>query len=75
MDTVTNYLDFTKKIALESGSILMDYFGNLESIKNKSTSIDLVTEADIKSEHFLIKSIQKKISRPHNYHRRKSSKR
>ena len=60
MDTVTNYLDFSKKIALESGSILMDYFGNLESIKNKSTSIDLVTEADIKSEHFLIKSIQKK---------------
>ena len=38
----------------------MSYFGNLDSIKNKSTSIDLVTEADLKSEEFLVKSIQNK---------------
>ena len=60
MNDVSSYLNFTKRIARESGSILMSYFGNLDSIKNKSTSIDLVTEADIKSEEFLVKSIQNK---------------
>ena len=41
MNDISSYLDFTKEIARESGSILMSYFGNLDSIKNKSTSIDL----------------------------------
>ena len=36
----------------------MSFFGNLSSVKTKSTNIDLVTRADIESENFIIKEIQ-----------------
>ena len=36
----------------------MSFFGDLSSIKTKSTNIDLVTKADIESENFIIKEIQ-----------------
>ena len=35
----------------------MKYFGNISSIEKKSTNIDLLTEADLESEKFLIKKI------------------
>ena len=38
----------------------MSFFGDISSIKTKSTNIDLVTNADIESENFIIKEIQKK---------------
>ena len=38
----------------------MEYFGNISSIEKKSTNIDLVTEADKKSEDYLIKQIRSK---------------
>ena len=56
----SEYLDFAKKIALESGKVLNNYFGNIKSINKKTTSIDLVTEADLSSEKILIDKIQKK---------------
>ena len=36
----------------------MSFFGDVSSIKTKSTNIDLVTKADIESENFIIKEIQ-----------------
>ena len=38
----------------------MEYFGNISLIERKSTNIDLVTEADKKSEDYLIKQIKSK---------------
>ena len=37
----------------------MSYFGNISSLEKKSTNIDLVTNADVESENYIIKSIQK----------------
>ena len=36
----------------------MSYFGEISSLDKKSTNIDLVTNADIESEEFIIKKIQ-----------------
>ena len=38
----------------------MKYFGNITSLEKKSTNIDLVTKADIESEEYIIKQINKK---------------
>tara|TARA_Y100000590_G_C15492416_1_gene928323 strand:+ start:106 stop:843 length:738 start_codon:yes stop_codon:yes gene_type:complete len=38
----------------------MSYFGNLSTINNKSTKIDLLTEADKKSEDYIINKIKEK---------------
>ena len=56
----SEYLDFSKDLAVNAGKILSKYFGNINSIKKKSTRIDLVTNADIECENFIIKSIQNK---------------
>lgn len=60
MQDFSEHLNFTKELAFNSGKILSKYFGNVQSIHKKSTSIDLVTNADIESENLIIKSIQKK---------------
>jgi len=52
-------LSFAVKIAKEAGEIQMSYFGNICSLEKKSTNIDLVTNADIESEKYLINAIQK----------------
>ena len=38
----------------------MKYFGHISSLKNKSTNIDLLTNADVESEKLIIKEILKK---------------
>ena len=38
----------------------MKYFGNITSLEKKSTNIDLVTKADIESEKYIIKQINKR---------------
>ena len=50
MQDFSEYLNFTKQIAFDSGKILSKYFGNIKTINQKSTSIDLVTNADLESE-------------------------
>lgn len=45
-------------IALKAGEILRSYFGNLSIVRQKSTYWDLVTEADLASEAYIIKSIK-----------------
>ena len=60
MQDFSEYLDFTKELAISSGKILSKHFGNIKSINQKSTNIDLVTNADLESEAFIVKSIQKK---------------
>jgi len=60
MSNYSQYLDFTREIAFESGKVLNNYFGNIKSINKKTSSIDLVTEADLSSERILIDKIQKK---------------
>ena len=51
-------LEFAKSTAIEAGSILMQHFGKISSIKKKSTEIDLVTNADIESETFILNKIK-----------------
>ena len=60
MQDFSEYLDFSKDLAVNAGKILSKYFGNINSIKQKSTRIDLVTNADIECENFIVKSIQNK---------------
>ena len=60
MQDLSEHLNFTKEIAFDAGKILSKHFGNISSINKKSTSIDLVTNADIESETLIVDSIQKK---------------
>ena len=60
MSHYSEHLDFTREIAFESGKVLNNYFGNIKSINKKTSSIDLVTEADLSSEKILIDKIYKK---------------
>lgn len=46
------------EIALHAGKILRSYWGKLTEIKHKSTYWDLVTEADLASEAYIIKSLK-----------------
>lgn len=45
-------------IALHAGKILRSYWGNLSDVKHKSTYWDLVTEADLASEAYIIRAIK-----------------
>tara|TARA_Y100001970_G_C14025464_1_gene745790 strand:+ start:23 stop:826 length:804 start_codon:yes stop_codon:yes gene_type:complete len=54
----SEYLQFSLDLVKEVGKIHLNYFGNTNSILRKSSDIDLVTEADIKSEKLIISRIQ-----------------
>jgi len=56
----SDFLNFSIEIAKNAGKLQMKYFGNLSSIQKKSTTIDLLTEADLKSEEYIIAEIQNK---------------
>lgn len=43
----------------EAGNVLMHYYGNLEHVETKSGEIDLITEADHRSEEIIIEGIRK----------------
>ena len=51
-------LEFAKATAKQAGSILMTHYGNISSIKHKSTDIDLLTIADTDSESFILDKIK-----------------
>jgi len=50
-------LEGTRTAAREAGEILLSHFGHLESIRNKG-KLDLVTEADVASERFLVRRLR-----------------
>jgi len=52
------FLDLATEAALSAGTILLQYWGKLESIKEKGRSGDLVTEADQHSEKVILEIIQ-----------------
>ena len=60
MKNPSEFLTFAIQIAKEAGKIQMKYFGNISSVEKKSTNIDLLTEADRKSEDYLINQILSK---------------
>ena len=61
MNTINfDFLEFAIKLAKSTGKIQMSYFGNISSIDNKSSKIDLLTEADKKSEDYIINEIKNK---------------
>lgn len=47
------------EIALEAGKILRSYWGNLSEIRQKTYYWDLVTEADLASEAYILKELKK----------------
>jgi len=59
----SSHLKFALDLAKEAGKKQMRYFGELSNYKTKSTHIDLLTKADIESEDFIIKNIQKEFPR------------
>ena len=50
------YLEFASELAEEAGGLLIDYLGR-ELVISKKGSINLVTEADLKSEELLVSKI------------------
>ena len=52
-------LDFCIDIAKKAGKLQMNYFGNISSLKKKTTNIDLLTNADIESENLIVNLIRK----------------
>ncbi len=54
---LTEYLEFAKEIALGAGSILIQHFRSLDQVHRKSNQTDLVTLADLQSEHYLTNKI------------------
>ena len=59
MKNPSDFLQFSLDLAKEAGQIQMSYFGNISSIKKKSTNIDLLTNADTESENLIISKIKK----------------
>ena len=53
-------IDFLKDITLEAGKVASSYFLKEIDISYKSSSLDLLTEADIATSDFLIKKIKEK---------------
>ncbi len=51
-------LAFAKEIIVDAGEILKHHFNSPLEIKTKSTNRDLVTQADIEAEKFIISAIQ-----------------
>ena len=60
MIKLSEYTKFAIDVAKKAGSLQMLYFGNITEIKKKSSHIDILTEADTKSEKLIIKEITKK---------------
>ncbi len=58
MKKKSDFLHFALDIAKQAGKIQLSYFGNIESISTKSTNIDLLTNADIKSENLIVSKIK-----------------
>ncbi|ABX08793.1 inositol monophosphatase family protein [Prochlorococcus marinus] len=52
-------LEIGKNAAQQGGELLMKYYGDINSIKNKGRKGDLVTNADIESEQLIIKLLRK----------------
>ena len=60
MKAKEGFLKFAISLAKEAGRIHLSYFGNIQSLKTKSTKIDLLTNADKEAEEFIVNSILKK---------------
>ena len=60
MNQPSEFLIFAITLAKEAGKIQMKYFGNISSVEKKSTNIDLLTEADKKSETYIVDKIKNK---------------
>jgi myo-inositol-1(or 4)-monophosphatase len=50
-------LDFAVQLAQEAGQLQRDHLGRLNSVKHKSTTLDLVTEVDLLSERLIKEKI------------------
>ena len=55
-------LKFTVSLAKEAGDIQMNFFGRINNTEKKSAAIDLLTEADKKSEKHIIDNIKRNYS-------------
>lgn len=58
-ETIEELLKFGTKVAKKAGKILLKHYGRIHKVEMKGIN-NLVTEADRKSEHFIVKKIQKK---------------
>ncbi len=51
-------VSIAKSAANQGGQILINHYGQINNIKNKSTRGDLVTEADLEAEHSIVKFLE-----------------
>ena len=55
---ISKFEDFAIKLAKDAGDILSSYFGKVDVLDTKSTSIDLLTKADLEAEKLIVETIQ-----------------
>jgi myo-inositol-1(or 4)-monophosphatase len=58
MSEVEKILEFTINLALRAGRILLSHSEQGMEVRSKSSEIDLVTEADLASERFIVETIR-----------------
>jgi myo-inositol-1(or 4)-monophosphatase len=58
-DFVNQFLQKATEIALEAGSILQSFWGKLTQVRSKEYYWDLVTEADLASEAYILEALRK----------------
>ncbi|HHS50759.1 MAG TPA: inositol monophosphatase [candidate division Zixibacteria bacterium] len=63
MSEISNRLEFAKFLALDAGEILLEHFGKRIDGNMKSER-EVVTEADLRSEEFILKAIDEKFGEP-----------
>ncbi|NOZ07705.1 MAG: inositol monophosphatase [FCB group bacterium] len=59
MPTSDEFGRFSIDLARQAGEVLLGYRGKLRSVRHKSSCIDLVTEADIECQRFIVSKIHK----------------
>ena len=62
MIPIDDIYTFSKKVSLDAGAVLNKNFGKLKIINDKSSAIDLCTNADIESEKVLKALLEQQFS-------------
>jgi myo-inositol-1(or 4)-monophosphatase len=57
---VTDLVDFALETARQAGGVLRKHYHQCHTVQRKSSDIDLVTEADLASEQFIIETIRER---------------
>ncbi len=58
MPSIEEFSEFTVDLVKKAGELLLDYRGKLNSVGYKSSRVDLVTDADLASQQYIVSEIK-----------------